>query len=152
MAINNRAAADARHARTGKDGGLYNEDGVLFASMESFNSKATYNNAKYNVLGDPQEHETANSYGITLSFTEIVVEDIDLFMELVDAMNNGETPNWTFQGVLQGRNGSEERVVYRDCIPSGDIDLQNIANGDTIKRAWSLYVNGKPTLQKRLSI
>lgn len=74
MAINNRAAADSRHARTGKDGGLFNEDGVLFASMESFASKATYNNAKYDVLGDPQEHETAKSYGITLTFTEIIVD------------------------------------------------------------------------------
>lgn len=152
MAINNRAASDARHARTGKDGALYDGDGNLLASMETFTSKATFNNVKYNPLGDPQEHETNNSYGITLTFTEIVVEDIALFKELIDAMNSGETPVWVFSGVLYGRNESEERVVYRECIPSGEIDLQNIATGDVIKRIWNVFVNGKPELQKMLTI
>lgn len=152
MAINDRAASDSRHARTGKDGALYSGNGVLLASMESFSSKVSYSNAKYTVLGDPQEHETSNSYGITLTFSEIVIEDLDMFVELMNSMKNGETPVWVFQGMLKGRNGSEERIVYRDCMPSGDIDLQNVANGDVIKRAWSLFVNGKPDLQKRLSI
>lgn len=47
MAINERASSDARHARTGKDAGLYNGTGDLLASMESFQAKATYNNVKY---------------------------------------------------------------------------------------------------------
>lgn len=41
MAINERASSDARHARTGKDAGLYNGTGDLLASMESFQAKAT---------------------------------------------------------------------------------------------------------------
>jgi hypothetical protein len=32
-------------------------------------------------------------------------------------------------------------MVYRDVVPSGTIDLQNLSVGDVIKRAWSLYVN-----------
>ena len=67
-------------------------------------------------------------------------------------MHSGVTPQLVFQGVLNGLNGSEERVVYRDCIPSGDIDIQNFENGDVIKRSWSLFCNGKPDLQKTLSI
>ena len=63
------------------------------------------------------------------------------------SMKSGTTPQVVFQGVLQGLNGSEERVVYRECIPSGDIDLQNVANGDVIKRNWDIFVNGKPDLQ-----
>ena len=31
--INTRAAGDARHARTGKDGAFYNADGVMLASV-----------------------------------------------------------------------------------------------------------------------
>ena len=150
MAINERASSDARHARTGKDAGLY--DGTLLASMETFASKATYNNVKYRPLGDPQEHETSDSYGITITVTEIVIEDIDMFKTLMESMKTGVTPQFVFQGVLIGLNGSEERVVYRECIPSGDIDLQNVANGDVIKRNWSFFVNGKPDLQKELSI
>lgn len=152
MAINERASSDARHARTGKDAGLYDEDGNLLASMESFSSKVTYNNVKYRPLGDPQEHETSDSYGIAITVTEIVIEDIDMFITLMDALKSGITPQFVFQGVLMGLNDSEERVVYRECIPSGDIDLQNVANGDVIKRNWSLFCNGKPELQKRLTI
>ena len=144
MAINERASSDARHARTGKDAGLYDGDGTLLASMETFASKATYNNVKYRPLGDPQEHETSDSYGITITVTEIVIEDIDMFKTLMESMKTGVTPQFVFQGVLIGLNGSEERVVYRECIPSGDIDLQNVANGDVIKRNWSFFVNGKP--------
>lgn len=152
MAINNRASSDARNARTGKDAALYDGDGNLLASMDQFQAQVNYSNAKYTPLGDPQEHETAMSYGVTLTFSEIVIEDIDMFTTLMDSMKTGITPQFTLQGMLQGLNGSEERVIYRECIPSGTIDLQNVSNGDVIKRAWSLYVNGKPDLQKQLSI
>ena len=56
MAINERASSDARHARTGKDAGLYNGTGDLLAYMESFQAKATYNNVKYKPMGDQNEH------------------------------------------------------------------------------------------------
>ena len=48
--INTRAAGDARHARTGKDGAFYNADGVMLASVESFTSNVNFNNASYAVL------------------------------------------------------------------------------------------------------
>ena len=56
---NERAAGDTRHARTGKDGAFYNKDGVLLATVEQFTSNVNWSNAKYSVLGDAQEHETA---------------------------------------------------------------------------------------------
>ena len=49
-----------------------------------------------------------------------------------------------------GRNGSEERLVYNDCVPSGNIDLQNVTVGDLIKRQWSLFVNGAVNQQGKL--
>lgn len=49
--INTRAAGDARQARTGKDGAFYNADGVLLATVESFSSNVSFNNASYSVLG-----------------------------------------------------------------------------------------------------
>lgn len=36
MAINERASSDARHARTGKDAGLYNGTGDLLAPWNHF--------------------------------------------------------------------------------------------------------------------
>lgn len=152
MPINARAAGDSRHARTGKDGAFYNKDGVMLASVETFASSVTFNNAKYSVLGDPQEHETSASYSVSLTMTQVVVEDDTFIIELTEAMETGIMPVWDFQGTLAGLNGSEERMVYRDCLPSGQVDLQNIAVGDTIKRAWNFFVNRPPKLQNLLSI
>lgn len=150
--INTRAAGDSRHSRTGKDGAIYNKDGVLLATVESFSSNVTFNNAKYSVLGDAQEHETSNTYAVSLTMSQVVVEDDEFIVELMEALTTQEMPVWDLQGTLKGRNGSEERVIYRDCIPSGQVDIQNIAVGDAIKRNWNFFVNRPPALQTLLNI
>lgn len=152
MAINQKAAGDSRHARAGKDGAFYNQDGVLLATVESFSSNVNFTNAKYTVLGDGQEHETNNTYAVSLTMTQIVIEDDAFIVELMEALETGEMPVWNFQGTIKGRNGSEQRVIYRGCICSGQVDLQNVTAGDTIKRAWNFFVNEPPKLQNLLSI
>lgn len=150
--INQRAAGDARHARTGKDGAIYNKEGVMLASVESFTSQVNFNNGKYSVLGNAQEMETSNTFAVTLTMSQVIVEDDAMITELLSALESQTMPVWDFQGTLNGRNGSEERVVYRECIPSGQIDIQNITVGDVIKRAWNFAVNRPPKLQTLLSI
>lgn len=150
--LNTRASSDARHARAGKDAGLYDEDGNLFASVESFQTKAAFNNIKYAPLGQNQELEANNTYGITISISEIVVEDGYLFNQIMAAVQSGESPVITVDGVVEGRNGSQERVTYRECIFSGDNDIQNVATGDVLKRAFSLFCNGKPEYRSQLTI
>ena len=150
--INTRAAGDARQARTGKDGAFYNADGVLLATVESFSSNVSFNNASYSVLGNAQELESANTFKVTLTMSQIVVEDDAFIQELMTAMKEQTMPYWNFQGVLTGRNGSEQRVVYSECVPSGHVDLQNITTGDVVKRAWNFAVNQPPELQSLLSI
>lgn len=149
---NTRASGDARHARTGKDGAFYSEDGVLLATVESFTSNVNFNNASYSVLGNAQELETANTFSVSLTMSQVVVEDDEFIVELMEALENQTMPSWNFQGSLLGRNGSEERVVYRECVPSGQIDIQNVAVGDVIKRAWNFHVNKPPKMQSLLSI
>lgn len=149
---NARAASDSRHARTGKDGAFYNKDGVLLAKVEQFTSNVSFNNAKYQVLGDGQEHETANTFSVSLTMSEVVIDDDEFFIELMEALETQSMPVWDFQGSLLGRNDSEERVIYRDCIPSGQVDIQNISVGDVIKRNWNFFVNRPPRLQSLLGI
>lgn len=149
---NERAAGDARQARTGKDGAFYNKDGVLLASVEQFSSNVNWNNAKYSVLGDAQEHETANTFSVSLTMSQIVIEDDAFIVELTEAMKTQIMPVWDFQGSLLGRNNSEERMIYRDCVPSGQVDLQNVSVGDVIKRNWNFFVNRAPDLQSLLTI
>jgi len=149
--LNNRAPIDARKVLTGKDGALYNDEGVMLATVETFQTQVNVTNAKYQPLGDAQEHEVFQAYGVTLTFTEVVIADERFIQELFEGMKTGVMPAWNFQGVVKGRNGSEQRMIYRQCVPSGTIDLQNLSVGDTIKRAWSLFVNDPPELQSLLN-
>jgi hypothetical protein len=57
-----------------------------------------------------------------------------------------------FTGVIEGRNGSQERVTYRECILSGDQDIQNVSTGDVLKRSFNIHVNGKVENTENLSI
>ena len=152
MALNTRAYGDARHSRQGKDGALYNKDGELLATVETYTSNVNFSNSTYKPLGCGNEIETAGSYKVTLTLTQIVIESDKMILELMESLESGESPVWDFQGVLKGRNGTEERVIYRDCIPSGQVDIQNITSGDTIKRAWNFAVNRPPKLQSLLTI
>ena len=126
--INTQAVANAKKVLTGKNGALYNAKGKLLATMEVYQAQVNVTNTKFQPLGDPQEHEIFTSYG----------------------QKSGEMPSWNFQGVIKGRNGSEERLVYNDCVPSGNIALQNVTVGDLIKRQWSLFVNGAVNQQGKL--
>jgi len=149
--FNNRAPIDTRKTLTGKDGALFNDAGVMLATIETFQTQVNVTNAKYQPLGDAQEHEVFQAYGVTLTFTEIVIEDERFIQELFNGMKTGVMPSWNFQGVVKGRNDSEQRMIYRQCVPSGTIDLQNLSVGDIIKRAWSLFVNDPPELQSLLT-
>lgn len=150
--LNIEAVENSRHVRSGKDGGLYNAEGKLLASMEEFHTQMNVNNTKYQPLGSNQEFEQNLGYSVTLTFTEIVVEDNAFINDLLAFQNTGIIPDWSFQGVIKSLTGaSEERMVYPRCIPSGNIDLQNVTAGDIIKRAWSLYCNGKVAQQGKLA-
>lgn len=155
-----RAAGEAKHVRAESEANKgtyerisnlrYMAKGKLLATMEVYQAQVNVTNTKFQPLGDPQEHEIFTSYGQTLTFTEIVVEDGEFITDLLAGMKSGEMPSWNFQGVIKGRNGSEERLVYNDCVPSGNIDLQNVTVGDLIKRQWSLFVNGAVNQQGKL--
>lgn len=149
---NSQAAGDSRHTRTGKDGAFFDQNGTLLATVETFSSNVSFNNAQYQVLGDAQEHEAPNTYKVSLTMSQVVVEDDKFIQELVDALDTQEMPVWNFQGSLLGRNESEERMTYYECIPSGQVDLQNVAVGDVVKRNWNFHVNKAPKLTSLLSV
>lgn len=150
--LNTRASSDARHGRSGKDAMLYNEDGEALAQVDSFQTKAAFNNNKYNPIGQNLELEVNNTIGIKISISEITVLDGYLFNQVMDAVENGESPVLTLDGVIEGRNGSQERITYRECIFSGDNDLQNVSTGDFLKRSFNLHCNGKPERRSSLTI
>lgn len=148
---NQSGPADSRKVLSGKDAVLFNGDGVMLATIESFQVQVSTTNASYQPLGDAQEHATMTGYKVTLTFSQIVIEDDALIQDMFAMMATGQQPNWNFQGTVYGRNGSEQRMNYRGCVPDGNIDLQGASIGDTIKRAWNMVVNDPPELQKLLA-
>lgn len=150
--LNKSAATDARHSRSGKDAMLYNSAGKPFAQVESFTAKGSFNNYKYAPLGQNRELEVNGTVGVTVNISEIVVLDGELFNAVINAIANGESPVLMFTGVIEGRNGSQERVTYRECILSGDSDIQNVATGDVLKRSFALHCNGKVENKSKLTI
>ena len=149
---NNRGPQDSRFALTGKDGVIYDGAGKLLATMENYQVQVNVTNASYQPLGDAQEHGILQSYKVTITMSQVIVEDDDLIADVFEMMQSGQAPDWTFQGVVYGRNGSTQRMNYRGCVPDGSIDLQNISVGDIIKRAWNMTVNDPPELQSLLRL
>lgn len=149
--VNNAPAVDVRKVMSGKDGALYDEEGNLLVSVESFQSQVAITNQTYQPLGSAQERSTMTSYKVTLTFTEIVVEDGRFFKLLMDGMKNHRMPVLNFRGMVRSPyDGSEEQTVYRDCVPDGTIDIQNMQPGELYKRAWNWIVNQPPELQSVL--
>lgn len=149
---NNRGPQDTRFAITGKDAVIYDGNGTLLATVESYQAQVNITNAAYQPLGDAQEHSVLQSYKVTLTMSQIIVEDDGLIQDVFEMMQTGQQPEWTFQGVLYGRNGTTQRVNYRGVVPDGNIDLQNVSVGDIIKRAWNMAVNDPPELQSLLAL
>ena len=149
--VNNSPIVDVRKVMTGKDGALYDGDGNLLVSMEGYQAQVAITNQTYQPLGDAQEHSTMTSYKVTLTFTEIVVEDSKFFKLLMEGLKTHRMPVFNFRGSVRSPyDDSEEQVVYRDCVPDGTIDIQNMAVGELYKRAWSFVVNQPPELQSFL--
>ena len=149
---NNRGPQDTRFAVTGKDGVIYDGNGKMLATVESYQVQVNVTNATYQPLGDAQEHSVLQSYKVTLTMSQVIVEDDDLIADVFDMMHTGQQPDWTFQGVVYGRNGSTQRMNYRGVVPDGNIDMQNVSIGDIIKRAWNMAVNDPPELQSLLAL
>ena len=149
--LNNAPIVDVRKVMSGKDGGLYDENGNLLVSAESFQSTVAVNNQTNQPLGDAQEHSTMTSYKVTLQFSEIVIETSDFFRQFMEGLKNHRMPVWNFRGMVRSPyDDSEEQIVYRDCVPDGNIDIQNMQVGELYKRPWSFVVNQPPELQSYL--
>ena len=144
MPNNNPAAIEnARNVRSGKDAAIYDDQGTLLATVEVFTSQFNFSNSAWQPVGSFQAYEVPVGYTQVLNLTNTVVKDEKFIEDIIEAKENGTVPHWGFVGSISADNGTYERMVYNDCIPSGNIDIQNINAGDIIKRGLSLFCNGK---------
>ena len=149
--LNTAPAIDVRKVMSGKDGALYDEDGNMLVSVESFQSQVNITNQTYQPLGSAQERSTMTSYKVTLTMSEIVVVNSTFFRLLMDGLKTGAMPVLNFRGMVRSPyDNSEEQVVYRDCVPDGTIDIQTMQPGELYKRSWNWVVNPPPEAQSLL--
>lgn len=152
MAYNEASYKNNRALLSGKDACIFNEEGTLLTTIESWNAQVNFTNATYTPLGTALQGEFMTSYAVTIAIAQFVVESDKFIQDVFDFFQaSRHAPHWTFSSVLNGYDGSEERMVFRDCIPSGQCDLHNITIGDIVKRNLNLHVNRPPELQKLLT-
>ena len=148
--LNTQRYSDARNVLTGKDGALFDDEGNMLATVESYSVQVSNNNGNYQPLGTMQEMDIPQTYKVTLTFAMVVIESEKFIQVYLDALEQDTLPQFNFQGMIRGRNGSEERMNFRSCVPSVTVDLQNLTVGDIIRRNWNLTVNQPPKLQSLL--
>ena len=150
--FNPRYSRDVRRAVSGKDTCIFNEDGDLLATVDSFQATVNFTNASYLPLGTAQTTEHMVSYTVSIAISQVLIESDEFLRGVTDFFSAGRhAPMWTLQSVVYGYDGSEERLIFRDCVPTGSWDLHNLSQGDVIKRTLNLTCNQPPELQKLLT-
>ena len=148
--LNDQSLLDVRKLITGKDGRLFvttkKGTNLFLAEVDTFQAQLSPANTDYQPVGSALVYAVNTGYSVTLTLTEAVVRDDVMLTELITDLQNGYFPAFDFQGKMRRRDGQAERVVYRNCVPDGAIDLQNLTPGEIIKRAWSFRVNCTPEI------
>lgn len=119
---------------------------IFLAEVDTFQAQISPANTDYQPVGSALVFAVNTGYSVTLTLTEAVVRDDVMLEELISDLQEGYFPSFDFQGKLRRRDGRAERIVYRNCVPDGSIDLQNLTPGEIIKRSWSFRVNASPEM------
>ena len=148
--LSDQSILDVRKLITGKDGQLFVTTragtNLFLAEVDTFQAQISPANTDYQPVGSALVFAVNTGYSVTLTLTEAVVRDDIMLEELISDLQQGYFPSFDFQGKLRRRDGKAERIVYRNCVPDGSIDLQNLTPGEIIKRSWSFRVNASPEM------
>ena len=148
--LNDTSLLDVRKLISGKDGQLFVTTkagtNLFLAEVDTFQAQVSPANTDYQPVGSALIYSVNTGYSITLTLTEAVVRDDVMIKEFIEDVQKGYFPSFDFQGKMRRRDGQAERIVYRNCVPDGSIDLQNLNPGEIIKRSWSFRVNATPEM------
>jgi len=151
MRVNNRGPQDVRRVFSGKDAALYSEAGELLATITQFQAQINVSNATFNPLGSAQTYKHLLSYEVTITAQETVIETGLFIQEMYAWLMHGLPVDWTLRSHIAGWNNTNESVIFRGCVPDGQLDLVNATVGELWVRSWNLHVNNPPELQSLLT-
>ena len=153
--LNDQSLLDVRKLISGKDGRLFVTTkagtNIFLAEVDTFQAQLAPTNTDYQPVGSALIYAVNTGYSVTLTLTEAVVRDEVMISELVADIQKGYFPTFDFQGAMRRRDGQSERIVYRNCVPDGTVDLQNLNPGEIIKRAWGFRVNATPEILEQFA-
>ncbi len=144
---NSNNTLDTRELMTGKDGRLFVQAGkvmVFLAEINTYSVTMNVNTVEKQPVGSILVHRIPTGVTFDLTFTEMVVRD-DLIMEpLLKAINEGNLPDYNFQGAAIKPDGTEQRISFNNAIPNGSFGLQSLTPGEVIEREQSFALNKIP--------
>ncbi len=148
--LNDQSILDVRKLISGKDGRLFVTtnagENIFLAEVDEFTTQVSPANTDYQPVGSSLIYSVNTGYSLSISFSEAVVRDDVMMSELISDLQTGYFPTWDFQGVMRRRDGQSQRVVYRNCVPDGEIDFQSLTPGEIVKRKWSFRCNASPEM------
>lgn len=147
---NDQSILDVRKLISGKDGRLYvttdaGED-IFLAEVSEFSATLDMTNADVQPVGSCLQYAVTTGYSLSLSVKEMLVRDDVMGAELIERLNSGWLPAWTFQGAMMRADGQEQRIVYENCVLAGSVGLQNLVPGSIVERTWSFRCNATPQM------
>lgn len=151
MRVNNSGPRDVRRLFSGKDAAIFSEDGTHLATITQFQAQINITNGNYSPLGSAITMQHLLSYEVTLTAQETVIETGSFITDMYRWLMEGYPVDFTIRSQIVGWNGTTESIVWRQCVPDGQIDLQNMNVGELWVRSWSLHCNAPPELQKLLT-
>lgn len=159
MSVNKRAEEDARYVRTGKDGALFlitDEGMVLLSSTNEFRITVSFQNADWQPTGSSLIFGVPTGHSITLTLTDATIRDDlvsnKIWQNFEESGLRADEREFDFQTLLEARNGKDQRILIRHCIPDGDVDLINIVPGEIVQHAWTFRCNADPQLLSLLGV
>lgn len=149
--VNAAPGVDVRKVMSGKDGALFDDEGTLLVSIESFQSQVAITNQTYQPLGTAQERSTMTSYKVTLTMTEIVVVNSKFFQLIMEGLKTHKMPVLNFRGMVRSpTTAAKSRSSTATAYPMAPSTFRTCSPGELYKRAWNWVVNQPPELQSLL--
>ncbi len=138
---------DTRELMTGRDGRLFVEAGdvnIFLAEIESYSLKMNVNAVDKQPVGSIISFKVPTGVQFELTLKEMVVRDDVIIKPLLDEIKKGNLPWYNFQSVAVKPDGTEQRFMLNNAVPSGSFDLQTLTPGEVITREQTFTVNSIP--------
>jgi len=134
----------------GYQGELFDGQGNLIATVNTFHASVAITNSDYQPAGQALQVAILQSYKVTLTFQETIIDDLKFLKQISLDLGARKQSSFAFQCQLFRPDGQYSKYLFNNVVPDGNIDLANVAPGDTLKRDWTWRVNSPPVMDKLL--